>query len=436
MAIVALSEEQADLLLNIREDPAEIELNSAAQNYNNDNSNKPAAGKSGKFKSRAILCTQQFARLFPSPHRCFLHVTSFCHMFLTLALLIVIPKYAQITSGVGGDNFSALFFVLAITATALVILMGLRKFWDNSFSIYSKLEIRNILKDSIVFTVSLLGISYCCEVDRVPCHLQDGLLFLCIPFSILYMSITKNKEKMNKSAKLVGMLAGFMSLVFLATVPMLAYRFSCRGHEISTNQEENAEPVKRPVWILAYVMFIGFLACSLCDFWSCIQDHEDSSRKSFEWTVWFHFFAFIAIICLFWTNILPSFGMADGIDDLSAKLSSIWSCYFSSHCHTASKLGFLVPVFWLLFLYMSNLLVYRFQSNPLYVMCNACLAIPLLSVFYSLFLFDQMSGIQVKVSLSLGSLITMVTFPIAYAILSCYHSTSVVFNLLDTFDIY
>ncbi|KAK4010806.1 hypothetical protein OUZ56_019937 [Daphnia magna] len=389
MAIVALSEEQADLLLNIREDPAEIELNSAAQNYNNDNSNKPAAGKSGKFKSRAILCTQQFARLFPSPHRCFLHVTSFCHMFLTLALLIVIPKYAQITSGVGGDNFSALFFVLAITATALVILMGLRKFWDNSFSIYSKLEIRNILKDSIVFTVSLLGISYCCEVDRVPCHLQDGLLFLCIPFSILYMSITKNKEKMNKSAKLVGMLAGFMSLVFLATVPMLAYRFSCRGHEISiTNQEENAEPVKRPVWILAYVMFIGFLACSLCDFWSCIQDHEDSSRKSFEWTVWFHFFAFIAIICLFWTNILPSFGMADGIDDLSAKLSSIWSCYFSSHCHTASKLGFL------------------------------------------------MSGIQVKVSLSLGSLLTMVTFPIAYAILSCYHSTSVVFNLLDTFDIY
>lgn len=161
-----------------------------------------------------------------------------------------------------------------------------------------------------------------------------------------------------------------------------------------------------------------------------------SCRKSFEWTVWFHFFAFIAIICLFWTNILPSFGMADGIDDLSAKLSSIWSCYFSSHCHTASKLGFLVPVFWLLFLYMSNLLVYRFQSNPVYVMCNACLAIPLLSVFYSLFLFDQMSGIQVKVSLSLGSLITMVTFPIAYAILSCYHSTSVVFNLLDTFDIY
>lgn len=195
MAIVALSEEQADLLLNIREDPAEIELNSAAQNYNNDNSNKPAAGKSGKFKSRAILCTQQFARLFPSPHRCFLHVTSFCHMFLTLALLIVIPKYAQITNGVGGDNFSALFFVLAITATALVILMGLRKFWDSSFSIYSKLEIRNILKDSIVFTVSLLGISYCCEVDRVPCHLQDGLLFLCIPFSILYMSITKNKGK-------------------------------------------------------------------------------------------------------------------------------------------------------------------------------------------------------------------------------------------------
>ena len=85
---------------------------------------------------------------------------------------------------------------------------------------------------------------------------------------------------------------------------------------------------------------------------------------------------------------------------------------------------------------MSNLLVYRFQSNPVYVICNACLAIPLLSVFYSLFMLDQTSGIQVKISLSLGCLITMVTFPIAYVVLSCYHSASILFNLLDSFDIY
>lgn len=196
MAIVALSEEQADLLLNIREDPTEAELNSAVQNYSNNSSSKAVEGKNGKFKLlRAVLCTRQFTRLFPSPHRCFLHVTSFCHMFLALALLVTIPKYAQISSGAGGDNFSALFFVLAITSTALIVLMGLRKFWDHSFSIYSKLEIRNILKDSLIFTISLLGLSYCCEVDRVPCHLQDGLLFLCIPYSILYMSIKKKKGR-------------------------------------------------------------------------------------------------------------------------------------------------------------------------------------------------------------------------------------------------
>jgi hypothetical protein len=193
MAIVALSEEQADLLLNIRED-TELELNSAIQNCN-----KPVEGKGGKFKLRSVLCTHQFARLFPSRHRCFLHVTSFVHILLALALLITIPKYVQISSGVGGDNFSSLFFVMAITATALAILMGLRKFWDPSFSIYSRLEVRNILKDSLVFTVSLLGISYCCEVDRVPCHLQDGLFFLCIPFSIVYMSIKKKKGMLYKN---------------------------------------------------------------------------------------------------------------------------------------------------------------------------------------------------------------------------------------------
>ena len=128
--------------------------------------------------------------------------------------------------------------------------------------------------------------------------------------------------------------------------------------------------------------------------------------------------------------------MADGIDDFAAKLSCTWNCHFTSNCLTVSKLGFLVSALWLLFLYMSNLLVYRFQSNPVYVICNACLAIPLLSVFYSLFMLDQTSGIQVKISLSLGCLITMVTFPIAYVVLSCYHSASILFNLLDSFDIY
>lgn len=210
------------------------------------------------------------------------------------------------------------------------------------------------------------------------------------------------------------------------------------------------------VWILTYVMFIGILTCSVCGFWSCIQDHEDSCRfaltivwfvvlnffqhvhfysHSLEWTSWFHVFGFATLLCLFWTNIIPSFGVADGLEDFFSKLFSIWNCHFSSNCLTAAKLGYLIPALWLFFLYMSNLLVYRFQSNPVYVVCNACLAIPLLSIFYSLFYFDDV-GVHFRTTLSLGSLITMVMFPIAYVVLSCYQSASIVFNLLDSFDIY
>lgn len=156
---------------------------------------------------------------------------------------------------------------------------------------------------------------------------------------------------------------------------------------------------------------------------------------SLEWTTWFHVFAFGALVCLFWTNVLPSVGMADGLDEFFSKLASVWKCHFSSNCLSPTKLGFVIPIIWLLFIYMSNLLVYRFQSNPVYVVCNACLAIPLLSIVYSLFLIDQ-TGVEVKASLTLGCLITMVMFPIAYAVMSCYHSSSIVYNLLDNFDIY
>lgn len=194
MAIVALSEEQTDLLLNIREEPLEVELNSAVQNNNNNNNNaKSCLGKGGKFKSRALLCSQRVARLLPSRHRCFLHVTSIFHIILAVILLVIIPMYVKSNSQVGGDNFGSLFFVGAHTTFALLFLMGLRKFWDSSFNICSKIAIMSILRDSLLFVLSMLGISYCCETHRVPCQLQDGLLFLCIPFSIAYMTIKKNR---------------------------------------------------------------------------------------------------------------------------------------------------------------------------------------------------------------------------------------------------
>ena len=196
MALLVLSEEQTDLLLDIREEQVEVELNSAVLNYNNNNNcdKHDVSVKGGKFKSLSLY-SQHFARFLPSRHRCFFHVTNVVHILLAVCLLVTIPKYAQ-NSSAGGDNFSALFFVMAITSTFLVILMGLRKFWDSTFSIYSKLAIRNILRDSLLFIISLLGVSYCCEQDRVPCHLQDGLFFLCIPFSIVYMSVKKKRGKL------------------------------------------------------------------------------------------------------------------------------------------------------------------------------------------------------------------------------------------------
>ena len=57
-----------------------------------------------------------------------------------------------------------------------------------------------------------------------------------------------------------------------------SFRFSCRGHDMSSIIREQPEINGRSFWILAYVIFIGFLTSSVCGFWSCIQDHEDSCR--------------------------------------------------------------------------------------------------------------------------------------------------------------
>ena len=122
------------------------------------------------------------------------------------------------------------------------------------------------------------------------------------------------------------------------------------------------------------------------------------------------------------------------MDDFWSKTQNVWNCHFSSDCATSSKLGFLLPVLWLLFVYMSNMLIYHFQSNPVYVICNSALAIPLLALFYSLFELEPV--IQTKSSLTLGALISIVVFPISYILLSFYHAASLVLNLMDNFDIY
>jgi membrane protein CcdC involved in cytochrome C biogenesis len=91
---------------------------------------------------------------------------------------------------------------------------------------------------------------------------------------------------------------------------LVLLRFSCRGQDMSIDENENTE-LEGSVWILAYVMFIGFFSCCMCDFWSCIQDHEDSSRLVNSIILHPHclltFGCFNFIQEKFWVDLLVSF---------------------------------------------------------------------------------------------------------------------------------
>ena len=131
---------------------------------------------------------------FPSLRRCLFHAASLFHIFLALALLVTVPEYARTVVLVGSDAYSGVFLVTFLSTVVLVLLLCLRRFWDPTFTLLNFLPVRNLVRDALFFSLGLLGCAYARAGDhRVPCHLQDGFIFIAIPISIIYMSFKKSK---------------------------------------------------------------------------------------------------------------------------------------------------------------------------------------------------------------------------------------------------
>lgn len=187
-----MTEEQADLLLEITEFPAEVALKSECTRKSN-SAIRTSNGKKSKFHSQTSCCARFLSRVLPSSQFCLLHLARCGHLVLSTALFISTAQYGLLAHHWGSDRFSLLSFVGTISTVILVLLMGLRRFWDPSFDVHSELPIRNIVKNAFMFSVSLMGMSFCREKDHVPCYLQDSLFFLSIPFSIIYLTTIRHK---------------------------------------------------------------------------------------------------------------------------------------------------------------------------------------------------------------------------------------------------
>lgn len=242
MAAVVVSEEQADLLLDVAENQTELALGSRPVKSDSSNTVK-LNGKDTSLCSRTKVYVRHLSHsLLPSGHRCLLHLSRCGHLILSTALFISIAQNGQVAHHLGSDGYNQLAFTMIVTTIILVLLMGLRRFWDPAFNVHSELPAKKIFRDACMFSVSLIGMRFCRQDNHVPCHLQDGLFFLTIPFSIFYLSMMKcggnflfkflfgriNSvvilEKINnKQIKLIIMLTGFMSAIFLSSVPQFAY---------------------------------------------------------------------------------------------------------------------------------------------------------------------------------------------------------------------
>ena len=134
------------------------------------------------------------------------HLTSLLNICFTLGLLVTVPLYNDFYVITKSDSYNSLYFVVTITTLLLVLLTSapaivcFRNLCTTSYTI-SKMKrsttmktFLNILVDSFIFTVSLLCLSYCRDKNRVPCHLQDGLLFLAVPVAIAYMALIKRQS--------------------------------------------------------------------------------------------------------------------------------------------------------------------------------------------------------------------------------------------------
>jgi len=205
MALVTTTEEQTELLFHVKEVPNIVDLDSSVQvqfaaelNGKHSSNNHTPNGGRESFKTSTQGFVKNRRYLFqglPSCHRWLFHLATLFHIFLGVALLVTLPRYSSVMSSQQSaiDGFSILFFVMAVATIVLVLLMALRKFWVPNFSLFGHMPVKTVLRDSIAFGFSLVGLCYAREKNRVPCHLQDGLFFLAIPISIVYMTMKKKR---------------------------------------------------------------------------------------------------------------------------------------------------------------------------------------------------------------------------------------------------
>lgn len=161
----------------------------------------------GPLLRRPLQSNSNSDEQFNCFHQFSFHLTSLLNICFALALLVTVPIYNDFYIVTKSDSFSSLYFVVGLSTLLLVLLTSvpaisnLRKLCTTSYAITNDANrcssiktIVNILTDSLIFTASLLCLSYCRDKGRIPCHLQDGLLFLAVPVAIAYMALIKRKS--------------------------------------------------------------------------------------------------------------------------------------------------------------------------------------------------------------------------------------------------
>jgi len=403
----------------------------------------------GPLLRRPLQSNSNSDEQFNCFHQFSFHLTSLLNICFALALLVTVPIYNDFYIVTKSDSFSSLYFVVGLSTLLLVLLTSvpaisnLRKLCTTSYAITNDANrcssiktIVNILTDSLIFTASLLCLSYCRDKGRIPCHLQDGLLFLAVPVAIAYMALIKRKKNVSSDGiRLIGYLAIYMGLVFVSTIFQSAYRFTCRGSTIA--RDPNSESLTKKLWMGAYVVSIALFTSCLSNFLSNLQNDSARYSRCLRMIAWIHITVFLMLSALFWTNLFPSVGGLEifSLEEFWTRFQSIWLCHFTDDCISLAKIGYVVIGLWFLLMITSSLLLLKYQSNPVVVLCNACLALPLLPVFYGLFRPDLL-GVVAPLGISANGIIGIVAFLGGYTCLSLYHKEQRMLTLNNYFNIF
>ena len=167
------------------------------------------------------------------------------------------------------------------------------------------------------------------------------------------------------------------------------------------------------------------------------NQHLNFSSRCLRRIAWIHITVFLMLSALFWTNLFPSVGGLEifSLEEFWTRFQSIWLCHFTDDCISLAKIGYVVIGLWFLLMITSSLLLLKYQSNPVVVLCNACLALPLLPVFYGLFRPDLL-GVVAPLGISANGIIGIVAFLGGYTCLSLYHKEQRMLTLNNYFNIF